>query len=162
MFAEGWEKASPLIRFRCVAAPACMISYFSGLEKSEVGAVIRVMRSCSAPEVIAPLVPAFAAVRRPPEATFAPGKLDRGVDHARVLLRNGQSDLALVSARQTTLQFSPRFPTVDRLVNPGLRSAIDQGPHRAMTLVGGGVEDGRILRIAYKKCSKSIKRYRFK
>jgi len=44
MLAEGWEKISALISLLVVAAPACMVSKVSTLEKSRVGAVMAVTR----------------------------------------------------------------------------------------------------------------------
>ena len=44
MLAEGCEKMSALIILPVVAAPACMVSKVSALEKSRAGAVMAVTR----------------------------------------------------------------------------------------------------------------------
>src|SRR5262249_53449447 len=87
------------------------------------------------------------AVGRAENAAVAVDGLDDGIDDVRVGGRDGESDAAEVGARQTAADFLPVRPAVGGLVNGTFGTAIDERPHMAAPLVGGGEEDIGIARV---------------
>ncbi len=106
-----------------------------------------VVRARGAGHGVGALLPGRAAVGRTPDAAGGVVELDGGVEHIRLLRRDGQTDLAHVAFRQTRGKLHPGLTAIDTLVDPALGSAVDQGGHRALMLPGCGVEHIRVSRI---------------
>src|SRR6185312_10348256 len=93
------------------------------------------------------LLPRCAAVGRAEDAALALGRLDRGVEDARVGRRDGQADAAQADRGQAAAFARPVRAAVGGLVDAALGAAVNQCVDVALALVGGSVEGVGIARI---------------
>ncbi len=106
-----------------------------------------IMRTGAAGYSVGLFAPGGAAIAGFPHATFAPVQLNGGIQHVRVLRRDGQADLAQVALRQPLAELVPVFTTIGGFIECCVRATADIGGYSTMTLPGGGIKHVRVAWI---------------
>lgn len=84
--------------------------------------------------------PGFAAIGGAEEAAGVGSGFDDSVEHIGLDGGDGKSDTSFVTGRETARDRSPGLSSVGGLVDIGFRTAIEENPLMATSLVRGGVE----------------------